>query len=426
MADKQMYFNCGMNTHICPGKETQEASRTSLVGNGRVSGTMDESSYGFQSQNNIMDNSSSGMQEPTSPTAFQETDQQPNGNQWSHGMVLLLIELYRERRLEFGDPAKKKVNVWKKISQEMNSRGYETTGENCDKKFRSLKNRYKVIKDNNKSGRSKRKWEYYELLHQLLAQEPEEETPSYYGSFADMFPESGREVKSSVMPCKENTPTSRTRENMSEVVEVLGVGEIEVKPQLAHVTLLLSSQSSTFELCRASVDKRKPHVHQTLLKHKAQADDICETENIVRNDDGGSSEIEVQVTALLPTCNVVNAIDILKEKLGNSFTVFKIGYRHSCDSLSEARIKAGRKAAEEARIRATDMAAAVGSVLGPCIDMVEESCNCVATNHDKSESWNVDTALRQQETHEHTPVIICTTIRARFALLPYGVLKKKK
>ncbi|KAK7071267.1 hypothetical protein SK128_016452 [Halocaridina rubra] len=221
--------------------------------------------------------------------------------------------------------------------------------------------------------------------------------------------------------CKE-----KTGESMSELAEVVGVGEVEVKPHLAHITLLLTSQKDTIELCRASVDKRKPYIHQTLLNHKAQVDGIYEFENIARKENGGRSEIEVQITATLPTSNAITAINLLKEKLGSPITVCKIAYRHSCESLSKARVRAGRKAAEEARERATDMAAAVGSVLGPCLDMVEESCHQVATNHDKGESRIVDTALRQQEIHEHTPVIICTTIRAKFALLPYGTLKGKK
>lgn len=50
----------------------------------------------------------------------------------------------------------------------------------------------------------------------------------------------------------------------ADVVEVVGVGEVEVRPQLASLTLVLSAQKNSLELCRASVEKRRPYVYQTV------------------------------------------------------------------------------------------------------------------------------------------------------------------
>ncbi|XP_068227476.1 interleukin-1 receptor-associated kinase 1-binding protein 1 homolog [Palaemon carinicauda] len=210
---------------------------------------------------------------------------------------------------------------------------------------------------------------------------------------------------------------------MSEIVEVIGMGEVVVRPTMTILELSLTSQKETLELCRASVEKRKPYVYQTLLNHKTKESDISEMEEI-REKGENFKELVVTVSATLPIREARDVISLLLEKLGNTISLQKMGYLHSCESLSESRIKAGKRAAEEAKLRAADMAEAVGSVLGPCLEIVEEACTQVATTHDKRESWVVDTALRQHVTHVHTPVIVCTTLRARFALLAYGAPKK--
>lgn len=62
---------------------------------------------------------------------------------------------------------------------------------------------------------------------------------------------------------------------MSEVVEVVGVGEVEVRPQLASITLVISAQKPTVEECRASVEKRRPYVYQTVSDIKAAGGEKC-------------------------------------------------------------------------------------------------------------------------------------------------------
>nr|XP_045615650.1 uncharacterized protein LOC123768905 [Procambarus clarkii] len=210
---------------------------------------------------------------------------------------------------------------------------------------------------------------------------------------------------------------------MSEVVEVVGVGEVEVRPHLASLTLVISAHKNTIEECGASVEKRRPYVYQTL--HNNKAVEVSETEEVKVGEPGGLVLV-VMVTALLPADTARRAANTLVEKLANNVTLEKLVYRHSWASLSEARVLAGRRAAEEARQRAADMASAVGGTLGSCLTVKEDTCTHVAITDDRVESWVVDTALKRQEVHAHTPTIIQSTIKARFSLLSYGVPKTKK
>ncbi|XP_077977663.1 uncharacterized protein LOC144433225 [Glandiceps talaboti] len=92
------------------------------------------------------------------------------GVQWSHEAILLLLELYKKYRGMFYYPGTTKASVYKKISTTMESHGHHYSADFCDKKMRSLKYRYKLIAyttDGNE--RRKRKWEYYEVMRDVLA-----------------------------------------------------------------------------------------------------------------------------------------------------------------------------------------------------------------------------------------------------------------
>lgn len=92
---------------------------------------------------------------------------------WRHEEVLLLISLYSEHQQMFSNSLFKAFEVWKRIAEGMREKGYSFTGLQCDKKFRSLKYRYKTIADaNEKSGRGRRKWEFFEAMDELLAGDP--------------------------------------------------------------------------------------------------------------------------------------------------------------------------------------------------------------------------------------------------------------
>ena len=64
-------------------------------------------------------------------------------------------------------------------------------------------------------------------------------------------------------PGLDNT-MAENKPNVSKTLEVVGVGEVEVRPQLATITLILSACKQSLEECRASIDKRQPYVHHTV------------------------------------------------------------------------------------------------------------------------------------------------------------------
>ncbi|XP_071550108.1 uncharacterized protein [Panulirus ornatus] len=164
---------------------------------------------------------------------------------------------------------------------------------------------------------------------------------------------------------------------MNEIVEVVGIGEVEVRPQLASITLFISSQKPTLDECRASVEKRRPYVYHTLNINKA-AKEVSEAEE-VRVGEAGGVVLVVMVTATLSADVARRAVNTVVEKLSN-VTVEKLVYRHSSTSLSEGRVEAARRAAEEAKQRAVVMAAAVDGTLGVCLTVKEDTCKHIAIN----------------------------------------------
>jgi len=61
----------------------------------------------------------------------------------------------------------RKVSVkkfWEIISNNLNEKAYQVTGQQCKSKFNGLKKTYKSVKDyNNKSGNNKWTWPYFEV-----------------------------------------------------------------------------------------------------------------------------------------------------------------------------------------------------------------------------------------------------------------------
>lgn len=92
---------------------------------------------------------------------------------WPHKAVLHLIDLYKRHLPKFNSKNIKKKGVWNLLSQDMKKKGYDVSGEACDKKFRALKHRYKIIMESiNATGRRNRKWEYFDLMGKLLEEDP--------------------------------------------------------------------------------------------------------------------------------------------------------------------------------------------------------------------------------------------------------------
>ncbi|KAG0720065.1 Interleukin-1 receptor-associated kinase 1-binding protein 1 [Chionoecetes opilio] len=205
-----------------------------------------------------------------------------------------------------------------------------------------------------------------------------------------------------------------TKPGLTKTLEVVGVGEVEVRPQLATITLILSACKQSLEECRTSVDKRQPYVHHTLYSNQARREDITEREECRSN----VSHIMLTVTimATLPSQFVQPVLSTLTEKLSDAVEVENVVYHHSWSAVAEGRAVAGRRAALEARRRASEMAAAVGGEVGPCITLSEEACDHLARTDDHSEWSVVETPLRLRHAHAHTPTIIKSRVKAAFVL----------
>lgn len=65
---------------------------------------------------------------------------------WTHEATVMLIHAYQDHRPQFSSSACKKLDVWKRIAALLNSRGHRFTAEQCDKKMRSLRYRYTVLR----------------------------------------------------------------------------------------------------------------------------------------------------------------------------------------------------------------------------------------------------------------------------------------
>ncbi|XP_062588396.1 uncharacterized protein LOC134250052, partial [Saccostrea cucullata] len=92
---------------------------------------------------------------------------------WNTESVKLLISLKKENTEMFSSNIITQKQGWKKISEMMCLKGHHCTGEECDKKFRSLKMRYKLIKERHKrTGSGRQSWQFFPLMDDLLQGDP--------------------------------------------------------------------------------------------------------------------------------------------------------------------------------------------------------------------------------------------------------------
>lgn len=81
-------------------------------------------------------------------------------------MVLLLIELYREKEDEFSNALKRSNKIWAEIAAEMNEANpsYKLIAQQCSSKMSGLKRTYKNIVDlNKKSGSNRNSWAFFSV-----------------------------------------------------------------------------------------------------------------------------------------------------------------------------------------------------------------------------------------------------------------------
>jgi hypothetical protein len=60
---------------------------------------------------------------------------------WCHEAVLLLIQLKDEMSSSFSSNTISQKQAWRRLAEEICKKGHIVSGEDCDRKFRSLKMR---------------------------------------------------------------------------------------------------------------------------------------------------------------------------------------------------------------------------------------------------------------------------------------------
>lgn len=92
---------------------------------------------------------------------------------WTDEATKMLIELYKRYEKQFENGIKK--YAWKKIATEMTNRMCQTySAQQCDTKFKLLKNMYKQVKyHNEQSGNNRKNWKFFDMMHEILYSRPE-------------------------------------------------------------------------------------------------------------------------------------------------------------------------------------------------------------------------------------------------------------
>lgn len=112
--------------------------------------------------------------ETTGNTAVTLAEFSDNQKQkWTKPEVQQLLILYKANEEKFQNPKWKKKAIWKEISKEMNQYGYSYTSDQCQVKFKNLKQTYvKTVDHNNKSGNSLKSCSFFDELNEIFACNP--------------------------------------------------------------------------------------------------------------------------------------------------------------------------------------------------------------------------------------------------------------
>jgi len=92
--------------------------------------------------------------------------------QWTDAMVKLLLTEINKHLEVVTSPINKQV--WKNIAASINIHGYNLSAENCNIKWNGMKKKYKTLKDaKNKTGAARQRWEYYDIINDMLVKKPD-------------------------------------------------------------------------------------------------------------------------------------------------------------------------------------------------------------------------------------------------------------
>ena len=95
-------------------------------------------------------------------------------NTWSNDEMMKLIELWSEDIIQAQlEGSKRNAIVFHKIAHDMEAAGYVKTGEQCNSKVRKIKLEYrKIVDNNNKTGRGRKDWKFFDAIDAVLGHKP--------------------------------------------------------------------------------------------------------------------------------------------------------------------------------------------------------------------------------------------------------------
>lgn len=92
---------------------------------------------------------------------------------WSRGPTLLLISQYKSKQSQIETGKKRKNKAFAEISETLKEHGYYFNHEQCASRLKTITRAYKNMKDhNNKSGNSRKSFEYEQELNDLYEKRP--------------------------------------------------------------------------------------------------------------------------------------------------------------------------------------------------------------------------------------------------------------
>ena len=116
-------------------------------------------------------------------------------NTWSNDEMMKLIELWSEDIIHAQlEGSKRNAIVFNKIARDMEAAGYVKTGEQCNSKVRKLKLEYrKIVDNNNKTGRGRKDWKFFDAIDAVLGHKPATRPPVVVESGDTMSTTANRE-----------------------------------------------------------------------------------------------------------------------------------------------------------------------------------------------------------------------------------------
>ncbi|XP_072388524.1 uncharacterized protein [Diabrotica undecimpunctata] len=135
-----------------------------------------------------------------STAGWTRDDREYTNVQWSNNATKILIDLYKKYRESVGTLEMKSLKkMWQVISSEFTSMGLNYSGLNCENRFKVLERNYKKFVDNqNKTGRGRRVFEYFEEMNEL------------YGNKKSVFPKILLTATQKIVPVSLNSEPGPT------------------------------------------------------------------------------------------------------------------------------------------------------------------------------------------------------------------------